>query len=237
MSEAKAIRNYIETLNEGEIFTCKNLPFSPLSVTVELCKLNKTGIIQKISKGRYYKPKLSIFGALKPKDDEIIKSYTDNQTSGYVTGIALYNSFGLTTQVTSKIEIASNRVSPLTQITKNLSLEFIPSKVKISNSNVPLLKLLDLLKYLDKAPDVSIEAVLTMVKEEINKLDLLKQKRLITLAKSYSPKIRALLGALLQDMGKWDMAFVLKETLNPLTKYKLNIDAKILPSKEKWRII
>lgn len=72
--------------------------------------------------------------------------------------------------MTSKIEIASNRVSPLKQLTKNLSLEFIPSKVKISNSNVPLLETLDLLKYLDKAPDVSIEAVLRMVKEEINKL-------------------------------------------------------------------
>lgn len=67
------------------------------------------------------------------------------------------------------------------------------------------MKLLDLLKYLDKAPDVSIEAVLRVVKEEINKLDPLKQKKLTTLAKSYSPKIRALLGALFQDMGKWDM--------------------------------
>lgn len=237
MSEAKAIRSYIETLSEGKIFTCKELPFNPQSVTVELCKLAKMGAIQKASKGRYYKPRLTQFGALKPKDDEIIKSYTDNQKSGYVSGIALYNSFGLTTQVPSKIQINSNRVAPLTQKTKNLTLEFTPSKIKISNTNVPLLKLLDLLKYLNKAPDVSIEAVFSTVKQEVLKLDISKQKKLISLAKEYPPKVRALLGALLQSMGKWDLAFSLKETLNPLSSYKLNIDASVLPNKEKWRIL
>jgi hypothetical protein len=123
------------------------------------------------------------------------------------------------------------------QKTKNLTIEFSPSKVKISTANVPLLKLLDLLKYINKAPDVSIEAVLTTVKQEILKLENSKQKKLISLAKEYPPKVRALLGALLQSMGKWDFAFTLKETLNPLSSYKLNIDASILPNKEKWRIL
>jgi hypothetical protein len=96
---------------------------------------------------------------------------------------------------------------------------------------------LDFLKYINKAPDVSIEAVLTTVKQEILKLENSKQKKLISLAKEYPPKVRALLGALLQSMGKWDFAFTLKETLNPLSSYKLNIDASILPNKEKWRIL
>ena len=53
----------------------------------------------------------------------------------------------------------------------------------------------------------------------------------------YTPRTRALLGAVLKELGLWEQSFKLKETLNPMTKYKVGISKDILPSKEYWNII
>jgi len=45
-----------------------------------------------------------------------------------------------------------------------------------------------------------------------------------------------LLGAIVELLGYNSSAVKLYKTLNPLSKYKLGIEEKILPNKNKWKI-
>jgi len=72
-----------------------------------LSRMCKDGNITRITKGIYYRPKLSKFGAVPPSDHEIIRSFTkDGQ--GVVVGYALYNALKLTTQVPKRILVYSS---------------------------------------------------------------------------------------------------------------------------------
>ncbi len=52
----------------------------------------------------------------------------------------------------------------------------------------------------------------------------------------YTPRTRAILGAILSNNGDSDIAENLKISLNPATKYKLGISDLILTNKHKWNI-
>ena len=52
----------------------------------------------------------------------------------------------------------------------------------------------------------------------------------------YSPATRALLGALLDELGVTDFTEPLHKSLNPITVYKLSRASKVLSITQKWNI-
>jgi len=71
----------------------------------------------------------------------------------------------------------------------------------------------------------------------IIKLSKEEQLKLCEYAKKYTPRTRALTGAILKEIGLWECAYELKQTLNPFTKYKIGISKEILPTKKYWNIL
>ena len=74
----KEIRQRIENFESDYVFTYQDLNLSPERserVIKILNRLVAEGIIAKISKGRFYKPKKSVFGMLKPKLEEVVKDF------------------------------------------------------------------------------------------------------------------------------------------------------------------
>ena len=57
---------------------------------------------------------------------------------------------------------------------------------------------------------------------------------MIKIALEYPPRTRALLGAILENLG--ENTIKLEESLNPLSEYKIGISKEILPTIEKWNI-
>ena len=55
------------------------------------------------------------------------------------------------------------------------------------------------------------------------------------LALKYTPSVRALLGAILEEINLADPE-LLKNSLNPITKYKIRVAENILTTTEKWNI-
>jgi hypothetical protein len=53
----------------------------------------------------------------------------------------------------------------------------------------------------------------------------------------YPSRVRALLGAILDNSNKYPKTEVLKESLNPLTKIKLGISDSDLPTIKNWNIV
>jgi len=196
-----------------------------------------TGKITKLSKGRFYKPETSVFGTLQPQQYQIVKDILEvnGKMVGYLTGYSLYNQLGLTRQISNTIQIGKNEIRP-TFKRDRYTISFVKQKNTITKENIPLLQILDAIRYIKKIPDATIESsckrflsILTELKED-------EIKTLVRLAQKYPPSTRALLGALLEELKQYAFTTVLQKSLNPITKYKLKGVSKALTTSENWNI-
>ena len=74
-------------------------------------RMYKGNKIAKVSKGVYYIPKKSKFGNIPISESEIIKSIIKEKYDGIEIGYGLYNSFGLTTQITKNRSFYCNSIN------------------------------------------------------------------------------------------------------------------------------
>ena len=237
MSVANITRQYIETLDEAKLFTYGDIPCkNKSSVAIELSRLFKKGVIKKVSKGKFYKPKIRAFGEVEPSSEEKVFSYLDKSETSYETGLNAFRQLGLTTQIAKTKTIATNKTYRKIAL-DNLLLQFIPKRVDAPKEDIYLLQILDALKDIKKIPATTPENAFIYLKNIIQKESKINQEKLAEYAMNYTPRTRALLGAILKEIGLWEQAYSLKGSLNPLTKYKIGIDTTVLPSKNYWNII
>ncbi len=144
--------NKVGRLPVGYVFTYKdfNVPGSNKeSVIKALNILLSKGKINKISKGRFYKPEKSFFGELLPAQTQVVKDLLEENGKivGYLTGLSVFNTFGLTTQVSNIIQIGKNNVRPSFKRERH-SIGFIKQLNLINRENIPYLQILDCIKFL-----------------------------------------------------------------------------------------
>ena len=234
MSVAKITRDFIEQIEDTKIFTYNDIPSNKkTSVAIELSRLFKKGVVKKISKGKFYKPKQTQFGEIAPSDEEIAKSYL--KEDAYITGYGGYNQLGLTTQIPNVITIASNRIPSRIRV-ENVNIKFVPNIAKGSVKDTQLLQILDALRDIKNIPDNSPNDVVLSIKKIVKKFDEKKIKKMLKLIPNYPPRVKAILGAILKEMGRWEEAYLLKEMLNPLTTYKIGISGNTLANRDEWKI-
>lgn len=201
-----------------------------------LNRLVDQGILQRLSKGKYYKPRKTIFGTLKPTPEEITKDFLEKNGKlvGYITGNRAFALMGLTTQITSSLLIGTNRYRhPLTR--GDYTISFLQQHNPITEENIPLLRILDALKFIKDIPASSPDIIVTQLGSTINALSNAEQKRLTELAENYTAYVRAILGAIMEQNNL--NAELLKKGLNGTTNYKLPISEQALPNKKNWNII
>ena len=201
-----------------------------------LNRLVDQGTLQRLSKGKYYKPRKTIFGILEPTPEEITKDLLEKNGKlvGYITGNRAFALMGLTTQITSSLLIGTNRYRhPLTR--GDYTISFLQQHNPITEENIPLLRILDALKFIKDIPASSPDIIVTQLGSTINALSNAEQKRLTELAENYTAYVRAILGAIMEQ-NNLD-AELLKKGLNGTTNYKLPISEQALPNKKKWNII
>lgn len=131
-------------------------------------------MLKRFSTGIYYIPRKTIFGdSILSTNKVISKKYLSNndEVYGYVTGMSLLNSLGLTTQVPNSISIVTNneasRGRRITVGKQNLYL--IKAPTKITKENCAVLQLLEAIKLID-----------------LNDLDEIENNNLINYIKSNS---------------------------------------------------
>ncbi len=230
----------IDRFPKGYVFTYSDFSIEVSKKQALIKALNRmvlSGKIAKLSKGKYYKPETTPFGDLLPNQKQIVKDLLEEKgkIKGYLTGYSIYNQLGLTTQVSNTIQIGRNEIRPSFK-RDGYTIAFIKHKNSITKDNIPLLQILDAIRYIKKIPDTNTEnscirfiAILKQLKEK----DLLLIMRL---AIKYSPATRALLGAMLDEL-KSTKTESLYDSLNPITKYKLAGAFSVLSTAEKWNII
>ncbi|MCF6242847.1 MAG: DUF6088 family protein [Bacteroidales bacterium] len=240
MNIAKKIEKIINGFENGDTFTYKDLNIKKeeySAVTKTLERLIKKGIVKRISTGVFYKPKQSIFGELKPDEEKVITPYLfkNGKRIAYITGLLLYNKMGLTTQIPKNISIASSKKR--IYISKgNIKASAVRSYVDVTDENYKLLELLDAIKDFKKIPDLDKESAVKILQNKILELNNKQKKELIKIALEYPPRVRAFLGALIENIDNKTNLIILNESLNPLSEYNLEITKDILPTAEKWNI-
>jgi len=203
-----------------------------------LNRMAESGKISKLSKGKYYKPENTIYGNLQPSQTQVVKDLLEEKgkISGYLTGYSIFNQLGLTTQVSNTIQIGKNQIRADFK-RMYFTISFVRQKNNISKENIPLLQILDAIRYIKKIPDATVES---SCKQFLAILQNLSEKEicsLIRLAIKYPPATRALVGALIEQLQTGNATESLFKSLNPITKYKLAGAAKALSTAEKWNIV
>ena len=201
-----------------------------------LSRLVQQGKLQKISKGKYYIPKKTIFGTLRPADSELVKDFLeqDGNVVGYITGTTAFSAMGLTTQISSSILVGSNKYRR-TIIRNGVKISFLLQENLITPKNIPLLRILDALRMIKEIPETSpnecIEKICIMVRGMSSK----DQAELLNLSLHYTAYVRALLGAIYEKLGLETAKIY--ESLNGVTYYKLPITNAVLSNKKNWNIV
>ena len=198
-------------------------------------RMVKKGEVKRAEKGLYYIPQKSIFGELPLSVRDFIQKYlyVGDKRIGYITGVNLFNRYGLTTQLSNTIEIATNtRKNPREY--EGIKIKFIQNKAPITEENIKYLEILDILKNLKNIPDSAIQESYALMKKIILELAYEEIIFLLDLAeKYYTAVVLALLGSMIEEKNILRVKKI-KENLNRATTFKLNL--KIENGKD-WRII
>ncbi len=241
MKVTEYIRDTIDRLPKGYIFTYDDFNLKVENKEAVIKALNRmvdSGKISKLSKGKFFKPEETPFGHLQPSQEQIVKDLLveDGKVVGYLTGYSIYNKLGMTTQVSNIIQIGKNQVRPKFK-RERYTISFVKQKNTITKKNIPLLQILDTIRFIKKIPDASVKSSCVRLLEIIRKFSLEDIRELIRLSLKYPPSTRAFLGALIEEIGEISITMSLKKSLNPITKYQIPGVDKALKTTMNWNII
>ena len=240
MNLATQIRNRIEKLPEGKSFGYADLGIAKeeyQTAAKALERLQAKGVIKKLSKGVFYKPEQTVFGELKPDYSEQLRPYLfeNGKRIAYETGYSLYNRMGLTTQMAFRIKIASR--SKRISINRGaLKADAVKSYAEVTDANYKLLGFLDAIKDIKRIPDCSVRQAVKILSGKISQLNEKQISDLVKYAVLYPTRVRALVGAMLENLNIQANTEKLKQSLNPLTKVKLGLKETELPTIKNWNI-
>lgn len=242
MKVAEQIRTTIEKIPESQPFGYADLGIKPgdfFTAAKALERMQKKGTIKKVSKGIFYKPEMTVFGSLGPDYNVLLNNflYRDKKRVGYITGGELYNRLNLTTQNYFRTKIATNRSRK--KIEKGwLKTSTVKSYVDITEENYQLLGILDAIKDIRNIADTSTTKAIKILAAKMEKFDKTAIESLIEYALQYPPRVRALLGAIVEDRfgNKFNLE-TLQTSLNPSTSYKLKVKKSDLSTIKNWNLI
>jgi hypothetical protein len=236
---ANTVKTQIDAFKEGYVFSYMDIEGSSKNreaIIKTLNRLVEKGIIDKLAKGKFYKPTKSEYGRLGPDVNETVKDLLENKDEviGFLTGFSVFNKYGLTT-LSNTIQIGRNTFKP--QFKRGIyTIQFVLQKNVITKENVKVLQVLDCLKMLKGIPDTTNKNSLSLFGRIIRKYNKADRELLIQLSMKYPASTRALLGIIFETekiMGPLDK---IRETLNPISTYNLGIRQFDKFLKEKWGI-
>jgi len=197
----------------------RDLPFA--AVAQALSRLTRQGALERLSKGVYYRTRETAFGKSRPNPAAIQKLASRRKTV-FPSGIAAANLLGFTTQSTRHNEVATSALSlPRKLIGSNTVIHTRRPEAWASLSQTDA-ALLDFLRRGGKTselpPEETIRRTLTLMSEKG------RFERLLNVAHSEPPRVRAMLGALGDQLGMTAHTLRrLRTSLNPFSRFDFGL--------------
>ena len=220
MSEVNIAESVRDRINsDGEriwrLVDFEGLPFT--AVAQALSRLSRSGVIQRLGKGLYYRPRATAFGLSKPSSTQI-QSLPIDQRSVFASGIAAANLLGFTTQNPARLEVATNGSSlPRLIVGKETVIHTRrpESWRSLSEKEAALLDFLRRRGELSElSPGKTVHRLLNFFRESE------RFERILKVAETEPPRVRAMLGAIGQQLNQPnDRLLALRRNLNPLSKF------------------
>jgi len=241
MKVSDIVINKINRFKSGYVFTYDDfdIPVNNIgALKMALNRLVSSGKIIRLSKGQFYKPEITEFGALRPPEYQVVKDLLEDNGKiiGYLTGVSAFNKLGLTTQVSNTIQIGTN-IDRKSKKRGKYSIRFIRQKNTIYKNNIYLLQILDSIRFIKRIPDSDISSSYIRIRTLIKDLSDNEKVMIAKLALKYNPGTRALTGSILDQIAESNITDKLLGSLNPVSVFSYNIKEETSLDKEKWRIV
>jgi hypothetical protein len=208
----------------------RDLPFS--AVAQALSRLTKDGTIERLSKGVYYRTRQTALGKSRP-NPTAIRSLASRRKPVFPSGLAAANLLGFSTQSGKQGEVATTALS--------LPRKLVGSETVIHTRRPEAWKslpetdaaLLDFLrrgaKFSELSQEETIRKTLALLADD-GRLD-----RLLRVAGSEPPRIRAILGALGERLSASpNILRRLRSSLNPFSRFDFGLLSG-LPNARSWQ--
>jgi Family of unknown function (DUF6088) len=216
IATAERIRNRIEQ-EDSKYWRQNDFPeLPPFAVSQTLSRLVKAGVLERVSKGLYYRPRTTRFGRSRPSESEIQALPIHQKVMP--AGISAANLLGFSTQNIGQGEFATAAASvPRKIIGDSVRLHTRRPETWKSLSQTEA-ALLDLLRTRGKFSELSEEATQQRLLLYLSEGD--RYERLAAIASTEPPRVRAMLGALGQELNKSAKQLApLRQTLNPISRF------------------
>jgi len=214
---ASQVRQRIQAGGE-RLWTLEDFPDLPFSAVAQaLSRLTRAGAVDRLSKGVYYRPRQTPFGKSRPHP-AAMRELALRRKNFFPSGTLAANFLGFTTQNPSRGELATDAASlPRKLIGEDTVVHSRrpPSWSKLSEHDAAML---DFLRQAGRSSELSPEATTRRLLKLLS--EQRRFERLLEVADTEPPRVRAMLGAIGQQIGACPKALErLRQSLNPLSRF------------------
>lgn len=199
VNTAETVRRRIEGSGERvwRLADFEGMPFT--AVAHALSRLCRQGVIQRLGKGLYYRARETAFGLSKPSSAQI-RSLPVRMKKVFPAGVAAGNLLGFTTQHAARVEVATDGLSLPRLIVGEETIIHTrrpESWRKLTETEAALLDFLrNRGESSELSPEETVEKLLKYFREPR------RFERLLKVALSEPPRVRAMLGSIGQQLGQ-----------------------------------
>jgi len=209
----------------------KGLPFT--AVGQALSRMTRQGLLERHSKGIYYRPRETAFGKSRP-NPAALERMAKQRKDIFPAGVAAANLLGFTTQAGRRGDVSTTATSlPRKLIGKDVAVHTLRPVTwsRLSQKDAALLEFLrEGGRSSELSPPETIGRLLALLSED-GRFD-----RLLKIAGTEPPRVRAILGALGMEFGRSSAVLErLRETLNPLTRFDFGVLSGLRHARE-WQV-
>jgi len=207
-----------------------DLPFA--AVAQSLSRLTREGTLERLSKGVYYSSRPTTFGKSLPSP-AAIRQLASRRKTVFPSGIAAANLLGFTTQTARHSEVATSALSLPRKLIGSETVVHTRRPEAWTSLSETDAALLDFLRRGGQTSELSPKETIARTVALLSERG--RFERLLKAADSEPPRVRAILGAIGEQMGKKTAAIRrLRASLNPFSRFDFGLMAG-LPGARHWQ--
>ena len=206
--------------------------FPATAAAQTLSRMARAGTIERLSKGVYYRARSTVLGKSLP-NPAAVQKLAAKKSAFFPSGVSAANLLGFTTQASKRTELATSALSlPRKLIGKDALIHTRRPEAWAGLSDADA-ALLDFLRRGGRSSELSPEETIRRT------LSLFAERgrfeRLLRVAAAEPPRVRAIMGALGEQIGKpAKMQRHLRASLNPFSRFDFGV-LSALPNARSWQ--
>jgi hypothetical protein len=229
---AKRIRRRIEDGGE-RLWRFEDFPDAPVSAVAQaLSRLTRQGELRRISKGVYYRSRETTFGQSIP-NPAAVQELASARKPLFPAGLAAANLLGFTTQASGRGEVATSGYRLPRKLLGTDTVVYTRRPEAWAGLSATDAALLDFLRRAGRTSELSPSATARRVVALCGERG--RFARLLAVARTEPPRVRALLGAIGEQLGKRASSLKpLRDSLNPVSRFHFGMRQGLSPA-QRWQ--